>query len=91
MELIKQIDRHFTRQEAEALVEIARGVIHRKKDNLVVRYKLAVHDKEWGTAVDIGEQIIREFPNGQAAKDVRRHMDVLRERASISQKHAAAG
>ncbi len=91
MELIKQIDRHFTRQEAEALVEIARSVIHRKKDNLVVRYKLALHDKEWGTAVDIGEQIIGEFPNGQAAKDVRRHMDVLRERATISEKYSTTG
>ncbi len=91
MDLLKQLDRYLTPQEAAPLVEIARSVIHKKKDNLTVRFKLALHDKEWATALQVGEQIIREFPNGQAAKDVKRHLDVLRDRAKTAQRMSQSG
>ncbi len=91
MDLLKKLDRHLTPQEAAPLTEIARSVIHKKKDNLAVRFKLALHDKEWATALAVGEQIIREFPNGKAAQDVKKHLDVLRDRAATAQRIAAGG
>lgn len=91
MDLLKKLDQYLTPQEAAPLVEIARSVIHKKKDNLTVRFKLALHDKEWATALSVGEQIIREFPNGQAAKDVKKHMDVLRDRAATARRAATIG
>jgi hypothetical protein len=85
VELLKELDRHLTAEEAEPFRETARGVIGKKRDNLGVQFKLAVHDKEWTTAVRVGEQIIREFPNTKMAEEVRGRLDLLRERAAGQQ------
>lgn len=85
MDLLKQLDRYLTPEEAAPLREIARGVIGKKRDNLGVQFKIAVHDKEWLRAVRIGEQIISEFPNTRMADEVRSRLDVLRERAAGQQ------
>ena len=89
MELLKVMDKYLTEQEAEPLRETARGVIGKARDNLGVQFKLAVHDKEWVAAVNVGEQIIREFPNSKMADEVRGMLDVLRQRAAGQQ--AATG
>jgi hypothetical protein len=80
--LLEQLDQYLTPQEAEPFRETARGVIGKKRDNLGVQFKLAVHDKEWLAAVRVGEQIIREFPNSRMADEVRGMMDALRQRAA---------
>ena len=88
MELLKEMDKYLTEQEAEPFRETARGVIGKKRDNLGVQFKMAVHDRDWMVAVQKGEQIIREFPNSRMADEVRGMLDVLRERAA-QQRHAA--
>lgn len=85
VELLKELDRHLTPEEAEPFRETARGVIGKKRDNLGVQFKLAVHDKDWTTAVRVGEQIIREFPNTKMCEEVRGRLDLLRERAAGQQ------
>ncbi len=85
VELLKELDRHLTPEEAEPFRETARGVIGKKRDNLGVQFKLAVHDKDWTTAVRVGEQIIREFPNTKMSEEVRGRLDLLRERAAGQQ------
>lgn len=85
VELLKELDRHLTAEEAEPFRETARGVIGKKRDNLGVQFKLAVHDKDWVTAVRVGEQIIREFPNTKMSEEVRGRLDLLRERAAGQQ------
>lgn len=87
MELLAELDRYLTHQEAEQYRETARGVIGKKKMNLGVRFKLAVQDLDWILALDTGEQIIRDFPNSTFASEVRGMLDVLRERAG-TQKQA---
>jgi len=82
MELLKEMDRYLSEQEAEPFRETARGVIGKKRQNLGVQFKLAVQDKDWYTAVQVGEEIIREFPNTKFADEARAMMDVLRERAA---------
>ncbi|WP_428389250.1 hypothetical protein [Mucisphaera sp.] len=89
MELLKEIDKHFTEHEAEPYRETARGVIGKKRDNLGVQFKMAVQDREWVRATQVGEQIIQEFPNSRMADEVRGMLDVLRER-SQAQLAAAA-
>ncbi|MEQ9454542.1 MAG: hypothetical protein RLN76_08115 [Phycisphaeraceae bacterium] len=89
MELLKEMDKYLTEQEAEPYRETARGVIGKKRDNLGVQFKMAVQDKEWVRAVQVGEQIIAEFPNSRMADEVRGMLDVLRER-SRAQLAAAA-
>jgi outer membrane protein assembly factor BamD (BamD/ComL family) len=85
IELLKELDKYLTEEEAEPFRETARGVIGKKRDNLGVQFKIAVHDKEWTRAVHVGEQIIREFPNTRMADEVRSMLDLLRERAAGQQ------
>ena len=82
MDLLKELDQYLTSDEAGPLQEVARGVIGKSRDNLGVRFKLMVQDHQWGGAVEVGEQIISEFPNTKMAEEVRGLVDVLRERAA---------
>ncbi|MFN3167601.1 MAG: hypothetical protein ACE37H_11105 [Phycisphaeraceae bacterium] len=82
IDLLKELDKYLTEQEAEPFRETARGVIGKKRENLGVQFKIAVHDKEWLRSVAVGEQIIREFPNTRMADEVRGMLDLLRERAA---------
>ena len=85
MELLREMDKYLTEQEAAPFRETARGVIGRQRDNLGVQFKLAIQDKDWKRAVSVGEQIIREFPNTKMADEVRSMLDVLRTRATHQQ------
>lgn len=85
IDLLKELDKYLTEAEAEPFRETARGVIGKKRENLGVQFKMAVHDKEWTSAVRIGEQIIRDFPNTKMSEEVRKMIDVLRERAAGEQ------
>ncbi len=82
MDLLKELDQYLSPDEAGPLQEVARGVIGKSRDNLGVRFKLMVQDHQWGGAVEVGEQIIREFPNTKMAEEVRGLVDVLRDRAA---------
>ena len=85
IELLKELDTYLSPEEAAPFQEVARGVIGKKRDNLGVQFKMAVHDKEWTAAVMAGEQIIREFPNSRMADEVRSMIDLLRERSAGQQ------
>jgi len=85
MILLKEMDKYLTPDEGEHFAETAKGVIGKARENLGVRFKLAVQDKEWMQAVRTGEQIIRDFPNTQMAQEVRDRLDLLRERAAGQQ------
>lgn len=85
IDLLKQLDSYLTEREAEPFREVARGVIGKKRDNLGVQFKMAVHDKEWLKAIRVGEQIIKDFPNTRMAEEVRERIDLLRERAAGQQ------
>jgi len=91
MELIKEMDRYLTPEEAAPFLETARGVVGKKRQNLGVRFKMAVQDRDWIDGVTVGEQIIREFPNSMMAKEVREMLDTLRERAASQRAAMAAG
>ncbi len=83
--LLTELDSYLTEREAEPFREVARGVIGKKRDNLGVQFKMAVHDKEWLKSIRVGEQIIRDFPNTRMAEEVRERIDLLRERAAGQQ------
>lgn len=82
VELLKELDKYLSEEEAAPFRETARGVIGKQRENLGVQFKIAVHDKEWVRSVSVGEQIIREFPNTRMADEVRGLLDLLRERAA---------
>lgn len=90
MELMKELDKYLSPAEAAAYVETARGVVGKQRENLGVRFKMAVQDRDWVQAISIGEQIMRDFPNTKFAVEVRGMLDQLRERANNQRAAAAA-
>lgn len=81
LDLLKELDVHLSEQDAAPLREAARRVIGKRRENLGVQFKMAVHDREWLRSLEVGEQIMREFPNSRMAEEVRGMIDTLRERA----------
>lgn len=79
--IIKELDQYLTRNEAAALEESARGVFRSKLHNLGLQFSFAVSEHSWLEALDVGRQIVQEFPNSRMAQEVRDRMHVLEKRA----------
>ncbi len=81
MTLLKELDAYLTEAEAGPFREVARGVIGKARDNLGAQFKIAVQDRRWIDAIDMGERIVAEFPNSRMAGEVRGLLESLRARA----------
>ncbi len=82
IEILKQLDLYLTPAEAADLQETARTVFKEKLNLLRLQFAAAVQDHRWHEAVDLGEQITRDFPNTRIAQEVSEKMDTLRQRAA---------
>jgi len=80
VELLKELDQYLTPTEAAPFQEVARGVIGKHKENLGVRFKLAVQDHQWEDALAVGEQVMLEYPNTRMSQEVSELLPTLRER-----------
>ncbi|MFP4141361.1 MAG: hypothetical protein ACLFVY_12435 [Phycisphaerae bacterium] len=80
---LRELDLYLTPQEAAAMQESARGVLRAKLHNLGVQFAICVTDQRWTEAIEVGEQIISEYPNSRMASEVRSKMDQLRSRAGV--------
>lgn len=85
MELLRQLDMYLTPQEAEHLRDSARNVIREKLNSLRTQFSVAVQDHKWTEAVNVGEEIMRDFPNTKIAEEVRERMETMRRRANSGQ------
>lgn len=81
LEILKEIDSYLTPAEALALQESAREVFRSKLQSMGVQFSLAVNEKRWTDAVNIGEHIMADFPNSKMAQEIRVGMDSLHQRA----------
>ncbi|MBI1374339.1 MAG: hypothetical protein GC159_16605 [Phycisphaera sp.] len=82
MDLLKEMDKYLTPEEAAPYAEMAREVLAKKKENMGVRFKMAVQDRDWIEALNVGEQLIKDYPNSAYADEVRQMLDQLRDRAA---------
>jgi len=82
LEILRELDMYLTPNEGLALQEAARDVFRTKLHNLGVQFSLAVSGKQWADALQIGQQIIRDFPNSRMAEEIRERMDVLRQKVA---------
>jgi len=81
LEILKELDQYLTPTEGLALQESASSVFRTKLHNLGVQFSLAVSERQWQTALETGQQIVRDFPNSKMAHEIRSKMDILHERA----------
>jgi len=84
LEILKELDPVLTRSEAEALADSARGVIRSQLLNMGVQFSLAVAERRWRDALEVGLQITAEYPNSRMAQEVREKLSVLQKRAGYS-------
>jgi len=83
LEILKELDLYLTPNEALALQEAARDVFRTKLHNLGVQFSIAVTEKRWTNALDVGQQIVEDFPNSKMADEIRDKLDVLRQNVQM--------
>ena len=77
--ILKELDAYLTPNEALALQEAAKDVFRNKLHILGVQFSMAVADKDWNSALDVGEHIIADFPNSRMAGEIKTKMEVLKQ------------
>jgi hypothetical protein len=83
LEILRELDMYLTPNEALALQEAAKDVFRTKLHNLGVQFALAVSDKQWANALEIGQQIMRDFPNSRMSVEIREKLHVLRQNVQM--------
>jgi len=77
LEILKELDSYLTPNEGSALQEAAKDAFRTKLHNLGVQFAIAVTEKQWAGALDVGRQIIKDFPNSKMSEEIRGKLDVL--------------
>jgi hypothetical protein len=80
LEILKELDLYLTPAEGLALQEAARDVFKDKLHNLGIQFSLAVSGEQWDKAIQVGQEIMRDFPNSRMSAEIREKMDVLKQR-----------
>jgi hypothetical protein len=83
LDILKELDFYLTPNEGLALQEAARDVFRTKLHNLGVQFSIAVTEKKWSVALDIGQQIINDFPNSKMSEEIRGKLDVLMQNVQL--------
>jgi len=84
IQLLHELDQYLTPEEGTQLRDSAREVLKDKLLNLAVQFKLAVADRRWNDALDVGLEIIEERPNSKMAAEVKALLPKLQERAGMA-------
>ncbi len=79
LEILKDLDLYLTPNEGLALQEAARDAFRTKLHNLGVQFSIAITEKQWPGALDVGQQIIKDFPNSRMSEEIRGKLDVLKQ------------
>lgn len=83
LEILKELDQYLTPNEGLALQEAARDVFRTKLHNLGVQFAISVTEKRWIDALEIGQNIIADFPNSKMSTEIRCKLDVLKQNVQM--------
>jgi hypothetical protein len=81
IDVLRELDQYLSPAEAQALQASARNVFKEKLLQLGIQFRFAATERRWQDALNIGLDLIRDFPNARMANEVRELLDTLRERA----------
>ena len=81
IDLLQKLDEYLSPTEAAQLKESARGVFRAKLQSLGAIFSVAVSEKKWHQALEIGQELITEFPNSRMAEEVKGKLGILHQRA----------
>lgn len=80
LEILRELDLFLTPNEALALQEAARDVFRNKLHGMGVQFSLAVSENRWKHALQVGKQIMDDFPNSRMAQEIKEKKDILEKR-----------
>jgi hypothetical protein len=83
LEILRELDMYLTPNEALALQEAAKDVFRTKLHNLGVQFAMAISDKQWADALEVGQQIIRDFPNSRMSGEIHEKLHVLQQNVQM--------
>jgi len=83
LDILKELDQYLTPNEALALQEAASDVFRTKLHNMGVQFSIAVTEKRWTSALDTGQQIIKDFPNSKMSQEIRMKLDILKQNVQM--------
>lgn len=83
LEILKELDLYLTPNEGLALQEAARDAFRTKLHNLGVQFSIAVAEKRWTSALDVGQQIITDFPNSRMSEEIHGKLEVLKQNVQM--------
>ncbi len=69
MRLLRELDRHLEGDESSRVVDVAQAIIVSHRDLVGRRFRDAVSEKRWPAAVELGESIVRDYPNTRMAEE----------------------
>lgn len=90
IDILTRLDPYLTPTEAEAMQETARGIFKEKLNNLSAQFASAIHEQRWAEAVQVGELVVRDFPNSRIAQEIRENIENLRQRSTAEPATAGA-
>lgn len=79
--VLLKLDSYLTPNEVTALKDSARDVFRARLEQLGEAFRLAVSDNRLEQAIEMGEGIIREYPNSGIAHEISEALPTLRQRA----------
>lgn len=83
LDILKELDLYLTPNEGLALQEAARDAFRTKLHNLGVQFSIAVTEKQWTSALNIGRHIIKDFPNSKMSEEIHGKLDVLKQNVQM--------
>ena len=83
LQILKELDMYLSPNEGLALQEAARDVFKTKLHNLGIKFSVAVTEKRWTNALEIGQHIVSDFPNSKMAEEIREKLDVLKQNVQV--------
>ena len=83
LDILKELDQYLSPNEALALQEAASDVFRTKLHNLGVQFSIAVTEKRWAEALEIGQNIIKDFPNSRMSQEIRAKLDILKQNVQM--------
>ncbi len=78
LEILKELDQYLSPNEASALQEAASDIFRTKLHNLGMQFSISVTERRWADALDLGERIIKDFPNSKMSEEIYSKIEIIR-------------
>jgi hypothetical protein len=78
LEILKELDQYLSPNEASALQEAASDIFRTKLHNLGMQFSISVTERRWADALDLGERIMRDFPNSKMSEEICSKIEIIK-------------